>query len=89
MGIYTLAEFDRIARSLDFKERYKELSPSPYRTYPSGIVSWILIVYDWKRYFSDAWNVSDGVFSEHDRNVFEGFGIDPGKFPEGVRWEWD
>jgi putative GTP pyrophosphokinase len=89
MKIYTLAEFDKIATSLNFKERYKNIPPSPYGIFATGIVRWILIIHDWKRYFMNAWNESDGVFDIHDRNVFEGFGLDPGKFPEGVRWEWD
>jgi putative GTP pyrophosphokinase len=89
MGIYTLAEFDKIITVLNFKERYKTLPPSTYGIYATGIVRWILIIHDWERYFANAWNDSDGVFDMHDYNVFRGFGLDPSKFPEGVRWEWD
>jgi ppGpp synthetase/RelA/SpoT-type nucleotidyltranferase len=89
MGIYSLAEFDKIITALNFKERYKKLPPSDYGIYATGIVRWILIIYDYERYFAKAWNDSDGVFDMHDINVFRGFGLDPSKFPETVRWEWN
>lgn len=90
-GIETIASFEKII-PINFKEKYMKLRRPEYwtkRTYATGIVSWIIIIHDWQRYFDHACVDDGGVFDEHDANVFREFGVDPTKFPDKVRWEWD
>ena len=74
MGIKTLADLEKII-PYNFKERYLKLPKSKYGTYATGIVLWILIIHNFRKYFKEVYHESDGIFDSHDALVFEEFGI--------------
>ena len=80
MGITTLADFERIIPP-DFKEKYLEIPSSKYGTYATGLVVWLLIIHDYKKYFHEVDKESYGNFDSHDFQVFEKFGLDTSRLP--------
>jgi putative GTP pyrophosphokinase len=80
MGITTLADFEKIIPP-DFKEKYLEVPGSKYGTYATGLVVWLLIIHDYKKYFNEVYKKSYGIFDAHDYYVFKKFGLDTSKFP--------
>ena len=83
MGITTLADFERIIPP-DFKEKYLEIPSSKYGTYATGLVIWLLIIHDYKKYFHEVYKESYGIFDTHDFHVFSKFGLDTSKFPTNL-----
>jgi putative GTP pyrophosphokinase len=81
MGIKTLFDFEKIIPP-NFKERYITMPKSTRGTYSTGIVVWVLIIFDWKKYFTEAYKEDDGLFDSHDAVIFEEFGLDISKFKE-------
>jgi hypothetical protein len=59
MGIFTLAEFEKIIPD-NFKEKYCEIPSSKYGTYVTGLVVWFLIIHDHKKYFEQAYKCFGG-----------------------------
>lgn len=83
MGIKTIADFQKIIPA-NFKEKYLEIPSSTYGTYATGLVVWLLIIHDYKKYFDEVYKESYGIFDTHDFHVFEKFGLDTSKFPRNL-----
>jgi putative GTP pyrophosphokinase len=83
MGIYTLAEFEKIIPN-NFKQKYEKIPKSGYGTYATGLVVWFLIIHDPKKYFEVAYKKTYGIFNSHDYRVFREFGVDTSKLPSDI-----
>jgi hypothetical protein len=87
MGINTIEDLKNII-PIDFKKRYVNLQKPLFGTFAIEIIRLLMIIHDWKRYLTDAYD-GESVFNEHDFMVLAEFGVDIVELAARVKKRWD
>jgi putative GTP pyrophosphokinase len=82
-GINTLADLDEIIPS-EFKDKYMKLRGPRGGLTLYILLTHIMVIHDFNKYFSTIWTEGAAYFDAHDYLVFETFGVDTSKFPDYV-----